>query len=233
MVGREPEGTTVGYRKLKIVVRPALVALWRPRVTGLEHLPADGPVIIASNHLSLADFVFLGLATPRHITFVVKGEAFAIGGPAGRLLTWVLRTMGQLRLERGAGRGAQAALDAGLGVLGEDGVLGIYPEGTRSPDGRLYKGRTGVGWLALTSGAPVVPVAMSGTGRVLPPGAALPRLVRVGVRFGPPVSLKEYDGRADEPRARRAATDAIMNAIGDLSGRHPTDLYASTVKRRR
>ncbi|HEY3687592.1 MAG TPA: lysophospholipid acyltransferase family protein [Streptosporangiaceae bacterium] len=223
----------MGYRKLKIVVRPVLVALWRPRVTGLEHLPADGPVIVASNHLSLADFVFLGLAAPRHITFVVKGEAFAVGGLGGRLLTWVLRTMGQLRLERGAGRGAQAALDAGLGVLDEGGVLGIYPEGTRSPDGRLHKGRTGVGWLALTSGAPVIPVAMSGTGKVLPPGAALPRLVRVAVRFGPPVSLKEYTGQATEPQARRTATDTIMTAIGNLSGETPTDTYANTVKRPR
>jgi 1-acyl-sn-glycerol-3-phosphate acyltransferase len=190
-------------------------------------------VIVASNHLSLADFVFLGLAAPRHITFVVKGEAFAVGGLGGRLLTWVLRTMGQLRLERGAGRGAQAALDAGLGVLDEGGVLGIYPEGTRSPDGRLHKGRTGVGWLALTSGAPVIPVAMSGTGQVLPRGAALPRLVRVGVRFGPQVSLKEYNGHATEPQARRAATNTIMTAIGNLTGDTPTDTYANTVNRHR
>ena len=220
----------MGYRKLKAVVRPPILTLWRPRVSGLHHLPEHGPVILASNHLSHADFVFLGLAAPRHITFVVKAEAFAVGGPAGRLLTWLLRTMGQLRVDRGAGRGARAALDAGLTVLRDGGVVGIYPEGTRSPDGRLYKGRTGVGWLALTSGAPVVPVAMRGTGRVLPPGAAVPRMSRVGVRFGPPVRLTAYMGRADDPRARRAATDAIMRAIGELAGEEPAGVYATTVK---
>lgn len=223
----------MGYRKLKIVVGPLLRALWRPRVTGLEHLPESGPVILASNHLSLADFVFLGLVSPRHITFVVKAEAFAVPGLAGRFLTWLLRTMGQLRVDRGAGRGAQAALDASRTVLDDGGVVGIYPEGTRSPDGRLYKGRTGVGWLALASGAPVVPVAMHGTGRILPPGACVPRLVRVGVRFGPPVPLDEYKGKAAEPRARRGATDAIMHAIGDLAGQRPADVYAGTVKARR
>ena len=222
----------MGYRKLRAVVRPALRALWRPQVTGLDHLPGHGPVILASNHLSLADFVFLGLTVPRHITFVVKAEAFAVGGPAGRFLTWLLRSMDQLRVDRGAGRGAQAALQAGLAVLGEGGVVGIYPEGTRSPDGRLYKGRTGVGWLALTSGAPVVPVAMHGTGGVLPPGAAVPRLVRIGVRFGPPVPLDAYRDQAGDPRARRGATDAIMHAIGELAGQDPVDVYANTVKRR-
>lgn len=223
----------MGYRKLKIAVWPVLHGLWRPRVSGLEHLPESGPVILASNHLSLADFIFLGLVSPRHITFVVKAEAFAIPGPAGRFLTWLLRTMGQLRVDRGAGRGAQAALDASRTVLDEGGVVGIYPEGTRSPDGRLYKGRTGVGWLALASGAPVIPVAMHGTGRILPPGAKLPRLVRVSVRFGPPVPLEPYKGKSAEPRARRAATDAIMHAIGDLAGQEPTDVYASKVKARR
>ena len=221
----------MGYRKLKIVVRPVLRALWRPEVTGLDHLPGHGPVILASNHLSLADFVFLGLAAPRHITFVVKAEAFAVGGPAGRFLTWLLRTMGQLRVDRGAGRGARAALDASRAVLDDGGVVGIYPEGTRSPDGRLYKGRTGVGWLALASGAPVVPVAMHGTGRVLPRGAVVPRLGRVGVRFGPPVPLDAYAGRSADPHARRAATDAIMHAIGDLAGQEPAHTYANTAKR--
>lgn len=223
----------MGYRKLKIVVRPLLHALWRPRVTGLEHIPEHGPVILASNHLSHADFVLLGLVTPRHITFLVKAEAFAVPGLAGRFLTWLLRSMGQLSVDRGAGRGAQAALDAGRAVLDAGGVFGIYPEGTRSPDGRLYKGRTGVAWLALASGAPVVPVAVSGTRRVLPPGARVPRPVRVGVRFGPPVPLEEYKGRAGEPRARRGATDAIMHAIGDLAGQQPGDVYAGTVKARR
>lgn len=220
----------MGYRKLKVVVRPPLVALWRPRVRGRHHLPGHGPVILASNHQSHADYVFLGLATPRHITFVVKAEAFAVGGPAGRLLTWLLRTMGQLRVDRGAGRGARAALDAGLAVLRDGGAVGIYPEGTRSPDGRLYKGRTGVGWLALTSGAPVIPVAMRGTGRVLPPGAKVPRLGRVEVRFGAPVPLTAYMGHADDPRSRRAATDAIMRAIGELAREEPAEVYATTVK---
>ena len=223
----------MGYRKLKTVVRPLLQGLWRPRVTGLDHLPERGPVILASNHLSLADFVFLGLAVPRHITFVVKAEAFAIPGLGGRFLTWLLRTMGQLRVDRGAGRGARAALDAGLAVLGDGGVVGIYPEGTRSPDGRLYKGRTGVGWLALASGAPVIPVAMHNTGRVLPRGAGIPRLVRVGIRFGPPVPLGPHDDRSADPRARRDATDAIMRAIGDLAGQKPAGVYANTVKPRR
>lgn len=222
----------MGYRTLKIIVRPVLRLLWRPQVHGLDQLPRTGPVILASNHLSLADFVFLGLTAPRHITFAVKAEAFASGGPGGRALTWLLHTMGQLAVDRGAGRSAWTALDASRQVLASGGVFGIYPEGTRSPDGRLYRGRTGTAWLALTSGAPVVPVAMRNTGRVLPPGRVLPRPVRVGVRFGPVVDLSPYRGRAGEPGARRAATDVIMRAIGELSGQEPAAEYASTAKRR-
>lgn len=216
-----------------ILLGPLLAVLGRPKITGLENVPGDGPAILASNHLAVMDSFYLPLVVNRRITFLAKQEYFTGTGIKGRFLAWFYTVVGQVPIDRTDADSAQAALDTAKRILGEGKLLGMYPEGTRSPDGRLYKGRTGVGWLALASGAPVIPVAMHNTGRVLPRGAGIPRLVRVGIRFGPPVPLGPHDDRSADPRARRDATDAIMRAIGDLAGQKPAGVYANTVKPRR
>ncbi|RZQ60541.1 lysophospholipid acyltransferase family protein [Amycolatopsis suaedae] len=201
---------------LNALVGPALRLTCRPAVTGREHLP-DGPVILAANHLSFADSVVLKVLSPRRVTFLAKAEYFR--GP-GRLL---FARFTDLPIDRGRYRAARAALDAAAGVLADGRVVGIYPEGTRSPDGRLYRGRTGVGWLALATGAPVVPVGLGGTDRLLPIDRVLPRPHRVTVRFGTPLT---FTGDAASGRDRRAVTDEVMAAIGRLSGQESAGRYA-------
>ncbi|WP_106247044.1 lysophospholipid acyltransferase family protein [Allonocardiopsis opalescens] len=214
------------YTAARAVLRPLVWLLWKPRVSGREHVPAHGAAILAGNHLSLLDPLFAGVALPRRLTFVTKAEFFAGGNPAQRAVAWFLRAIGQLSISRGAGRGASDALADSLAVLKDGELFGIYPEGTRSRDGRLYRGRTGIAYLALTAGVPVVPMAVVGTDRIVRRGRILPSLHRVGVRFGPPVDLSAWAGQADKARARRAATDAIMDAIGALSGQERAPGYA-------
>jgi 1-acyl-sn-glycerol-3-phosphate acyltransferase len=194
------------------------------RVHGREHVPADGPVILASNHLSFIDSVVIRFAAPRRVMFLTKAEYFTGRGLRGRLMRWFFTAAGSVPVSRGQHRAAQAALDAALEVLAAGTVFGIYPEGTRSLDGRLYRGRTGVAWLALTSGAPVVPVALHGTERLQPVGKRLPRPHRVTVRFGPPL---RFTGDPGSARARRAVTNEVMHAIADLSGQERADRYAA------
>jgi 1-acyl-sn-glycerol-3-phosphate acyltransferase len=194
------------------------------RTRGREHLPAHGPVILASNHLSFIDSVVIRFATPRRVMFLAKAEYFAGRGLRGRLVRWFFRVAGSVPVARGQHRAALAALDTAIEVLDGGNVFGIYPEGTRSLDGRLYRGRTGVAWLALTAGAPVVPVALHGTERLQPVGKRLPRPHRVTVRFGPPL---RFTGDADSARARRAVTDEVMNAIAELSGQERADRFAA------
>lgn len=213
------------YRISKIVSGPFLHLLWRPRVDGAENVPAAGPAILASNHLSILDSTFLPLMLPRLVTFVAKTEYFT-GNP---LVAAYMRATGQLEIDRDSARAAQTMLEAAAGVLRRGGLFGIYPEGTRSPDGRLYKGKIGVAWLALTTGAPVIPVAMSGTGEVLPPGASLPRIARIGVRIGEPMT---FSGDAGHARTRREVTDQVMQAIQKLSGQEYVPVYASSLKAR-
>ena len=210
---------------------PLLRAAVRLRVEGRDRVPATGPVLLASNHLSIVDSTFLPLSVARPVTFMAKAEYFTGRGPLGRLSAWYMGRSGQVAVHRDDTRAAAASLDACLRVLSGGGVFCIYPEGTRSPDGRLYRGRTGVGWLALASGAPVVPVAMAGTDRVLPPGRALPRPARVTVTFGEPVAL---DGLTDagSARERRAATDLVMAAVARLSGQEYVPSYAPRVRPR-
>ncbi len=203
----------MSYGPLKVVVGPVLRHWCRVRVTGLEHVPPSGPAILASNHPGTIDPIILPTVVPRPVTFAAKAEYFSPGHPAGVLL----RLIGQMPIERGARRGAREALEASLALLRTGGVFGIYPEGHRSPDGRLYRGRTGVGWLALASGAPVIPVGMVGTQHVLPRGAKVPHRGHVEIRFGRPVDLAAWAGRPEDPRARRAATDAVMDAIAALT----------------
>jgi 1-acyl-sn-glycerol-3-phosphate acyltransferase len=209
------------------VARAMLVPLsrlaFRPTVEGREHVPGHGPVILAANHLSVIDSFLIPLVSPRPVAFLAKEEYFTRPGLKGRLLRTTLLGVGAISVPRGAHRAAQAALETALAVLRDGRAFGIHPEGSRSRDGRLYRGRTGVAWLALASGAPVVPVAVLGTERIQPVGARLPRPGRVTVRFGAP--LRFAAPAAGAGRARREATDAIMAAIGDLSGQERAPGY--------
>ncbi|MBG0832030.1 1-acyl-sn-glycerol-3-phosphate acyltransferase [Planomonospora sp. ID67723] len=207
------------YRLTKIVSAPFLHLLWPTEVTGAEHVPASGPAILASNHLSVLDSTFLPLVLTRQVRFVAKAEYFT-GNPV--TAAW-MRATGQIPIDRQSPTAAQDMLDAAAGVLKEGGLFGIYPEGTRSPDGRLYRGKVGVAWLALATGAPVVPVAMSGTDKVLPIGASTPKLGRVGVRIGEPMT---FTGSQTSARDRRQVTDEIMAAIHGLSGQEYVPRYA-------
>lgn len=206
------------YAVLRFLLRPLARLLLRARVTGQENVPATGAVILASNHLSFIDSMVIPLSAPRRVRYLAKAEYFTTPGPGG----WVTRTLftalGALPVERETSRAAQAALDTALAVLHDGDAFGIYPEGTRSRDGRLARGKTGVAWLALTADCPVVPVAVSGTDRVQPVGATWPRPHRVTVTFGPPLTFPEHRGMARNGRARREVTDRIMLAIADLSG---------------
>lgn len=218
------------YQTVQRTIGPLLRTLVRLDIAGTEFVPKSGPVILASNHLSIVDSTFLPLALDRHITFMAKAEYFEGRGLRHRLTSSFMRGTGQVPVDRGDRRAAVAALDPCLAVLGRGEVFCIYPEGTRSPDGRLYKARTGVAWLALRSGAPVVPVAMSGTDRVLPPGKAAPRPAKVRVAFGKPVDLTLFEGLADDARARRQASDTVMNAVAELSGQERVPAFATSVK---
>jgi 1-acyl-sn-glycerol-3-phosphate acyltransferase len=210
---------------------PILRTLGRPRVTGLDHIPASGPAIIASNHLSFIDSMYLPLVLSRPLVFPAKAEYFSAKGPLGRLWAAYLRSTNQLEINRGDSRSAQATLEAAAEILRAGQLFGFYPEGTRSPDGRLYRGRAGVGWLALNTGAPVIPVAMLGTRKMLPPGAPLPRPTKIEVRIGKPLEFGHLAG--DPPaKARRTIADEVMRAIGDLSGQEYVHEYASDVKAR-
>ncbi|MCG5214766.1 lysophospholipid acyltransferase family protein [Streptosporangium sp. KLBMP 9127] len=213
------------YEVTKIIASPFLHLLWRPEVSGVGHVPLDGPAILASNHLSILDSTFLPLMLPRKVTFVAKSEYFT-GNP---LMAAYMRATGQISVDRASAAGAQAVLDAAVRVLEAGELFGIYPEGTRSPDGRLYRGKIGVAWLALTTGIPVIPVAMSNTEKVLPPGSSVPRLARIGIKIGEPIS---FTGEAGHARTRRETTDQIMAAIQRLSGQEYVATYAATHKAR-
>jgi 1-acyl-sn-glycerol-3-phosphate acyltransferase len=221
----------VQYQLSRVVIGPALRLLGRPRVAGLEHVPASGPAILASNHLSFIDSMYLPLVIPRPVIFPAKAEYFSAKGPIGRIWAAYLRSTNQLEIDRGGPRSAQATLEAAAEILRGGDLFGFYPEGTRSPDGRLYRGRAGLGWLALNTGAPVIPVAMLGTRKMMPPGAPLPRPTRVEIKLGKPMEFAHLAG--DPPaRARRTIADEVMRAIGDLSGQEYVHEYASDVKAR-
>ncbi|MEZ0091441.1 lysophospholipid acyltransferase family protein [Streptacidiphilus sp. EB129] len=213
------------------VLAPLARTVYRPVVEGRENVPRRGPVIIASNHLSFIDSVVIPLVAPRPVVFLAKAEYFTGTGLKGWLSRAWFTAIDAVPVERGTHRAAQASLDAALGVLAGGGAFGIYPEGTRSLDGRLYRGRTGVAWLALTSGAPVVPVALAGTEKIQPVGSRLPRIRRVTVRFGAPL---DFGDRADVRPAgpvRRAVTDEIMDAIHALSDQPRTAAYNEPPRR--
>jgi 1-acyl-sn-glycerol-3-phosphate acyltransferase len=199
-------------------------------VTGAQHIPPSGGAILAANHNSFVDSVFLPLMLERPVTFSAKAEYFTASGVGARLLSAYLRATNQLRMDRDGPRAAQDTLEAALDLLREGNLFGIYPEGTRSPDGRLYRGRPGVGWLALKSGLPVIPVALSGTRKVLPPGHVVPRPGRIEVRIGAPLAIAP--DLLDQPpaKARRAIADQAMTAIQQLSGQEYVPMFASDRK---
>jgi 1-acyl-sn-glycerol-3-phosphate acyltransferase len=213
------------YEVVHSVVPPVAKLVWRPRVTGLEHVPATGPVILASNHLSFVDSLVIPIVVPRKVVFLAKSDYFDGPGVKGALSRAWFEGIGMLPVDRDDTKAAIASLDTALEVLGRGEAFGIYPEGTRSRDGRLYRGRTGVGHLALTAGCPVVPVGLTGTQDIQPVGARLPRLASVTVTFGEPLRFEgRYDG-VPAGRARREITDEIMAAIGALSGQEPAGVY--------
>jgi len=220
----------VQYRLSRVFAGPFLRLLWRPEISGLEHIPAAGGAILASNHLSIVDSVFLPLMLPRPVTFAAKSEYFTGTRPIDRLTGAYLRATKQLSVDRAGARSAQAMLESALGLMRGGALFGIYPEGTRSPDGRLYRGRTGIGWLALSSGLPVIPVAMIGTDRVLPPGSKIPKLSRIRVRVGEPMTFEALRAQGIGARQRRAVTDEVMRSIQALSGQEYVPVYASARK---
>jgi len=196
-------------------------------VTGLRHVPATGPVIVASNHLSFSDSIFMPLVVPRKVTFLAKSEYFTSPGIKGLIKRWTFIALGQVPIDRSGGKRSEAALITGLKVLSQGECLGIYPEGTRSPDGRLYKGRTGIARLAIESGAPIVPVAMYNTAEIQPTGQVVPKVRRVEMVFGDPMYFK---GDSGDQNLLREITDQVMMKIQELSAQEYVPIYASDAK---
>ncbi len=213
-----------------IFLGPWLRLIFRPQVEGREYIPDEGPAIIASNHLSFSDSIFMPLMVKRTVTFVAKAEYFTGRGVKGWLTRMFFVGTGTIPVDRSGGRAAQAAIETGLRILREGKLFGIYPEGTRSPDGRLYRGKTGVARLALESGAPVIPVVMLNSDEIQPTGKILPKIRRVKIRFGPPMDFSRYRGLAGDRYVERAVTDEIMYELMTLSGREYIDVYAQKVK---
>ena len=219
------------YNLLKyVLVEPLLRLLFRPRIEGIGHVPKSGAAIIAGNHLSFADHFLMPSILNRRVTFLAKAEYFNGPGLKGRLTAAFFRSMGQIPVDRSGKEAGRAAIDAGVGALRKGDLLGIYPEGTRSHDGRLYKGKVGVAVMALTAQVPVIPCVMVGTFEAQPPGRILPRPHRVAVRFGEPLDFSRYAGLKEERAILRAVTDEIMYAILSLSEQEYVDRYAAEVK---
>ncbi|MEU8706925.1 lysophospholipid acyltransferase family protein [Streptomyces sp. NPDC048565] len=212
------------------VLGPLLRLTFRPRIEGLEHIPDDGAAIVAGNHLSFSDHFLMPAILKRRITFLAKAEYFTGPGIKGRLTAAFFHSIGQIPVDRSGKEAGQAAIREGLGVLSKGELLGIYPEGTRSHDGRLYKGKVGVAVMAIKAGVPVIPCAMVGTFEIQPPGQKVPSVKRVTIRFGEPLDFSRYAGLEDQKAAIRAVTDEIMYAILGLSGQEYVDEYAAKAK---
>jgi 1-acyl-sn-glycerol-3-phosphate acyltransferase len=223
----------VFYWVLKtLVLGPILRLLFRPWVEGQENLPAQGAAIFASNHLSFSDSFFLPLVVPRRVTFLAKSDYFNGRGVKGRATAAFFKGAGQLPVDRSGGMAGEAALRSGMKVLRRGEVLGIYPEGTRSPDGRLYRGRTGVARMALAAGCPVLPVAMIGTDKAQPAGKKVPKIMRIGIRIGKPLDFSRYEGMEDDRFVLRSITDELMYELMLLSHQEYVDMYATSMKNR-
>ncbi len=215
-----------------VLVGPWLRLLYRPIVVGLEHVPADGAAILAVNHNTFFDSVFVPLAVRRKITYLAKDEYFYSPGIKGWFMARIFRGLGQVPIDRSGGSASEAALRTGTRVLGQGNLLGIYPEGTRSPDGKLYRGHTGVARMALESGVPVIPVAIRGLRELQPPGKLVPRIGRMTIEFGPGLDFSRYAGMGGDRFVLRSITDEIMYEIMELSGQEYSDMYAGKARRR-
>jgi 1-acyl-sn-glycerol-3-phosphate acyltransferase len=213
------------YLLTRTVLAPLARLIYRPVIEGRENIPRTGPLLLASNHLSFIDSFVIPLVAPRRVVFLAKSEYFTGPGIRGLWMRWLFTALGAVPVQRAGTLGAaQEALDSALEILRQGLAFAIYPEGTRSRDGRLYRGRTGVAWLAMTAGCPVVPVALSGTQDIQPVGSRVPRIRRVTVRFGEPLDFSHLRGSKPGP-ARREATDAVMAAIQELSGQEMVPRY--------
>ena len=202
--------------------------VFRPKVTGLRHVPSKGPVIIASNHLSFSDSIFMPVVVPRDVTFLAKSEYFTSPGLKGFIKKITFIALGQVPVDRSGGKRSEAAIITGLRLLQENRCVGIYPEGTRSPDGRLYKGRTGIARMAIESGAPVIPVAMFNTAEIQPTGQVVPKVRRVEMVFGEPMY---FSGDSTDQAVLRSATNELMEKIAELSKQeYVPNMYASDAK---
>jgi 1-acyl-sn-glycerol-3-phosphate acyltransferase len=220
----------MGYWIVKAILTPILRTLFRPWIEGGEHIPAEGAAILASNHLSFSDSIFLPLVVPRRITFLAKADYFTGKGVKGKLKRGFFSGVGQVPIDRSGGAASEAALVTGRRILADGRLLGLYPEGTRSPDGRLYRGKTGVARMALECGVPVIPVAMINTDVVQPTGKKIPNIGRVGVRIGKPLDFSRYAGMEGDRFVLRSITDEIMYELMLLSGQEYVDTYATKAK---
>lgn len=215
-----------------IFIGPIVKAIWRPWVVGRRNIPKTGGAILASNHLSFADSIFLPLMIDRPVSFLAKSDYFTGKGLKGFLTKLFFKGTGQLPIDRSGGKASEASLNTGLRVLGRGDLLGIYPEGTRSPDGTLYRGRTGIARMALEAKVPVIPVVMVDTDTMMPIGQRVPRVVRVGVVIGEPIDFSRFEGMESDRYILRSVTDEIMIALQQLGEQKYEDVYASTVKDR-
>jgi 1-acyl-sn-glycerol-3-phosphate acyltransferase len=215
-----------------VFLGPVLKLLFRPWVKGLDNVPTEGAAILASNHLSFSDSIFMPLMVPRPVVFLAKSEYFTGTGLKGKLTAAFFRLTNQLPMDRSGGAASALSLNAGMDVLKSGSLLGIYPEGTRSPDARLYRGKVGVARLALAARIPVIPVAMIGTDKVQPIGKRVPNIRRIGMIFGEPLDFSRYYGMEDDRLVQRAVTDEIMYELMRLSGQEYVDEYAAVVKLR-
>ncbi|WP_221583935.1 1-acyl-sn-glycerol-3-phosphate acyltransferase [Microbacterium sp. G2-8] len=215
-----------------LVIGPVLKGIFRPWITGAQHVPQQGAAILASNHLSVMDSIFLPLMLDRPMSFLAKAEYFTGTGLKGWATKWFMKGTGQIAIDRSGGSASEAALNTALQVIGRGDLLGIYPEGTRSPDGRLYKGRTGLARMALVAKAPVIPVVMVDTDTMLPIGSSMPRIMRVGMVVGEPLDFSRYEGLEDDRFVLRSVTDEIMIALQQLGGQEYVDEYASAHRTR-
>ncbi len=213
-----------------VLVGPLLKMIFRPDAEGTENVPVEGAAILASNHLSYSDWLFMPLTIPRRVTFVAKAEYFTSPGLKGWLQKTFFSGAGQVPIDRSGGRASEGAITTGLKILANGELFGIYPEGTRSHDGRLYRGKTGIARMALEAKVPVIPVAVIGTDVVAPPGKLFGRYTRPCVRFGKPLDFSRYQGMESDRFVLRSITDEIMYEIMLLSGQEYVDVYASRAK---
>ena len=215
-----------------LIAGPILKTVFRPWVTGLENIPKDGGVILASNHLSVIDSVILPLVIDRRIYFLAKSDYFTGKGFKNWAVKHFLLGTGMIPIDRSGGKASEASLNTGLGVVARGDVLGIYPEGTRSPNGKLYRGRTGIARMLLEGRVPVVPIAMVDTDKVMPIGAKLPKVRRIGIVIGEPLDFSRFEGLEGDRFILRSITDEIMYELNSISGQEYVDVYASSVKER-